>query len=616
MSMKTPKHSKAIKTKTRTTEASHSSGPIARPVGEEATADAGSSNAPGEVTAAALANSIDAAPGFVQPRSGNTGEWDASMARDLDGAATGSVTGEADGAATSLPHVETKREIVRASGRIEVRLPTGEGRGEPGSRAAHAEAAKFLYNALYQARTLCAIAANAATMACFKADEQALADARAAGLELKVIKWPSRTLNLYKIAGDAATAEAVRRQWPFLATGVVADVSRAAGQKWSQTRWPVLVQLAQAPHWYRSDGSLPIRAQGFKVTKVTELDADGKAQPDLYRLHFSVHAGRHPNGHQFALDVEAHDNHRREMLKALVSGAWKVGQLRLDQDRRKRSRWYVRFAYTKEVHVPVARVVRYAGINRGIVTFLAGVIENDGAAARGTSQGGGGLTAPWLYDGARIVAMLKQIQRRRIEYQRDSRGQTSNRWGHGRNRTLAPIRKLEDYGARWRATTNQTLARAFVKWLVDHEVTHLRMEDLSGIRDSVPKGGSRTIAEPVRHLIEEWPYFDLGTRIKSCCEEAGIAIEVVPATLISQRCSACGHTARDNVQLADRKMICVSCGAKIHLDVNAARNVASGVTVKEEPPSGGAELQDGAAPKKETARKEVRKPVKKQQNAS
>lgn len=568
------------------TEASRSSGPIARPVGEEAPADADSAQAHlGEDTAEALANSIDPATGASQDQQGQTGERDASVRGD-DGDATRQAKQDGDAAGST----STKREIVRASGRIEVRLPTG-------TDDATGVAAKYLYQTLYQARTLCAIAANAVTMACLKADEAALAECRAAQHELKTITWPSRLLNLYKIAGEAALAESTRRQWAPLATGILADLSRAAGQKWSQTRWPVLVQMAQAPHWYRSDGSLPIRAQGFKVVKVPGDN------PDLYRLHFSVNAGRHVGGHQFALDVEAYDSHRREVLRALTSKAWKVGQLRLDQDRRKRSRWYVRFSYTKEVHVPTARVVKYAGVNRGILTFLAGVLHSDGAATRGTSRDGDAATtaatsAPWLYDGARIVAMLKQIQKRRREYQRDSKGGASNRWGHGRNRTLAPIRKLEDQGARWRSTTNQTIARAFVNWLVENQVTHLRMEDLSGIRDSLPKGAAR-VAEPVRHLIEEWPYFDLGSRIKSCCEESAIEVEVVPAFFISQRCFKCGHIAPENVQLVERKMVCVKCAHSAHLDVNAARNVASGVTLKPEP-----EPNDGEATQATRTRKQ------------
>jgi len=59
-------------------------------------------------------------------------------------------------------------------------------------------------------------------------------------------------------------------------------------------------------------------------------------------------------------------------------------------------------------------------------------------------------------------------------------------------------------------------------------------------------------------------------------------VEYVPAAYTSQRCSDCGHTARENRE-SQAVFLCVACGYSEHADVNAAKNIAAGhaVTARE-----------------------------------
>jgi transposase len=55
-------------------------------------------------------------------------------------------------------------------------------------------------------------------------------------------------------------------------------------------------------------------------------------------------------------------------------------------------------------------------------------------------------------------------------------------------------------------------------------------------------------------------------------------VEKVPAAYTSQRCSECGHIARENRE-SQAVFLCMACGYSGNADVNAARNIAAGHAV-------------------------------------
>jgi transposase len=56
-------------------------------------------------------------------------------------------------------------------------------------------------------------------------------------------------------------------------------------------------------------------------------------------------------------------------------------------------------------------------------------------------------------------------------------------------------------------------------------------------------------------------------------------VEKVPPAYTSQRCSACGHVARESRE-SQALHRCIACGYACNADVNAARNIAAGHAVK------------------------------------
>ncbi|MDG5757922.1 transposase [Natronococcus sp. A-GB1] len=96
----------------------------------------------------------------------------------------------------------------------------------------------------------------------------------------------------------------------------------------------------------------------------------------------------------------------------------------------------------------------------------------------------------------------------------------------------------------------------------DRGCSYIAFEDLTDIRERMP-GAKRLHAWAFRRLYEYVEYK---------AEERGIVVKQVNPANTSQRCSSCGHTAKDNRPTQD-SFECQSCGYANHADYNAAKNV-------------------------------------------
>jgi transposase len=70
-----------------------------------------------------------------------------------------------------------------------------------------------------------------------------------------------------------------------------------------------------------------------------------------------------------------------------------------------------------------------------------------------------------------------------------------------------------------------------------------------------------------------------GLLVRRLEDKAPGRVEKVPPAYTSQRCSACGHTARESRE-SQAAFRCVACNFACNADVNAARNIAAGHAVK------------------------------------
>lgn len=455
-------------------------------------------------------------------------------------------------------------KVVRASTRFQIDLYERKDATDDERARVHA-----LRKSLDDFLSLATTARNVGMRANVRADSDALdAQLAEAGAMPRKPEWT----RLYSYPRMTAAV-------PALSSNVAATLQRDVDRKWSQERYEVLVrQTKSAPH-YRVGGAVPIPRAAVKL----------EARGDGARVSFALFSTRADRERRVALDLVPRDDRQREQLRELCAGTtWQVGQVMLERDRRRMSRFYVRIAYTRLVPRRTGGIA--AAINRGMRCFLA-MVAGDEA---------------WVYDGEDIEAYLKQIQRRRRQYQYASKA--SARWGHGRTRTIRPIEHLSGMAARWRQTRNQVIARRAAEWLASRGVDRLYIEDFEGIRNGEPETtpGGRWIWE----RIQEWPYFDLCSRLVSCCEELGIVAHVVPAKYISQTCPSCEKQDASLRQLAKWRLKC-SCGFSRHLDVAAAMNVrARGEAMRSGASSDSAKLRDARESKKSAARKAARNRAK------
>jgi putative transposase len=228
-----------------------------------------------------------------------------------------------------------------------------------------------------------------------------------------------------------------------------------------------------------------------------------------------------------------------------------VKSFRITRDRA--GRWHVAFAHIPDP-IPAPGDGSVVGIDRGVAV----------SAALSTGEL---LHAPSPTPGG-------QIRLRRLE-QRLSR---AKRGSHRRQRTKLAIARLRaretDLRRDWVEKATTDLARRFDTIRVeDLDVRAMtrsarRTIDRPGVRVAQKRGLNRAIS------CQAW-----GGLIARLHDKAAGRVERVPAAYTSQRCSACGYTAREN-RKSQAVFACVACNAgPCHADVNAARNIAAGRAV-------------------------------------
>jgi len=151
------------------------------------------------------------------------------------------------------------------------------------------------------------------------------------------------------------------------------------------------------------------------------------------------------------------------------------------------------------------------------------------------------------------------LNHRREQYEavRGGLQQTGTESAH---RTMQQIGERE---RRWAEDLLHCISKDLVNEAVAHDCSRIAFEDLTDIRERMP-GAKRFHAWAFRRL------FDL---VSYKADERGIRTVQVDPAYTSQRCSKCGHTARNN-RPSQAEFRCGKCGYENHADYNAAKNVA------------------------------------------
>ena len=139
-----------------------------------------------------------------------------------------------------------------------------------------------------------------------------------------------------------------------------------------------------------------------------------------------------------------------------------------------------------------------------------------------------------------------------------------------RKGTKSAKRRLKQRSGKWsrfRAWADHTITREILTSLVPG--TTLAMEDLTNIRIR-----GRRFRRDTRRRLHAWSFRRQQTMLEYKAPEHGVLIGYGDARHTSQRCSACGHTARDN-RRSRGWFSCRKCGHAEHADTNAAKNIAA-----------------------------------------
>lgn len=348
---------------------------------------------------------------------------------------------------------------------------------------------------------------------------------------------------------------------PEVAPHVLNATERMAKKKWQQHGRDVLAskialptfKLGMPAHLHNRNYHLIRRGSEYLVDAQLR---SSKCEQTRYR--FFVAAG---------------DKSTRAILDRILSGEYKQGEAQIMQDRKRK--WYIVIPYIFE---PAD-----FGVDKTLIMGVDLGITKAAYWAFGLSHKRG-----WI-DGSEIAEFRRRVRARRIAIQNQGGYCGQGRVGHGTARRLQPIDILADKEANFRNTCNQRYAAKIVAEALRMGCGIIQLEDLSGIADH-------------SKFLQNWPYYDLQTKIQNKAAEYGIDVVKVKPDYTSQRCSQCGHIHRDN-RPDQATFICTACGygnrhhcfgcgahqdhagpcdvcgagtkhLTIHADYNAARNLS------------------------------------------
>jgi len=150
------------------------------------------------------------------------------------------------------------------------------------------------------------------------------------------------------------------------------------------------------------------------------------------------------------------------------------------------------------------------------------------------------------------------LNHRRNAYER-VRGDLQRTGTESAHRT---IQSIGDRESRWAEDLLHNVSKELVTEAVEHGCSTIVFERLNGIRERMSKAKK----------FHTWAFHRLFEYVSYKAEPFGIdTVEVNPA-YTSQRCSKCGHTARNN-RTSQADFSCAKCGYSLHADYNAAKNV-------------------------------------------
>ena len=250
--------------------------------------------------------------------------------------------------------------------------------------------------------------------------------------------------------------------------------------------------------------------------------------------------------------TNAKDNQTYSVIENIVQGNYELcASKMLSKKKKGKHEYYIQLSYKHPVKEHLVDPEKVMGVDLGIVipAMCATNFEEHYRMSLG---------------GRKIITqnILQEKENRKI--QKDI---TYNcRDGHGRKYKLDGW-DGKGHKVRNRSSTfNDFLSKRVVQQAITWGCGTIHLEDLSKI-----KGANEN------KFLKHWTYYDLQEKIIYKAKENGIEVKKIDPRNTSQKCSKCGHIAKENRPKGDKGQAffqCVNCGYEANADYNAARNIA------------------------------------------
>ena len=250
-----------------------------------------------------------------------------------------------------------------------------------------------------------------------------------------------------------------------------------------------------------------------------------------------------------------HGEHSRVYLQGIghvkVTAHRKVqGRVKTVQVKREGSRWFLILSCDEVPTNPLPATGSIVGIDMGIASFLT---DSDGNQV------------PNPRHGQHAADRLTGAQQRLAVKKRGSRNRKAAiRAVANRHRKIRNQRRDWHHQTARRLVAAHDLIAVEKLAVADMIRSAKGTVDAPGVNVAAKSGLNRSI------LDAGWAQFLSILTAKA--EDAGRTVIAVNPQHTSQRCNACGHTAKDN-RVTQAEFRCQSCGHTAHADVNAALNI-------------------------------------------
>lgn len=200
-------------------------------------------------------------------------------------------------------------------------------------------------------------------------------------------------------------------------------------------------------------------------------------------------------------------------------------------------RWELLLAFTKDIANVVPATTSVVGCDRGIV--------NPAVLSTGAFVG----DPKWHGIDRQYARTQRSLQRKGTKSAKRRLRARAGKW------------------ARFREWSDHNVTAQIVSALPAG--TTLVLEDLTNIRTRM-----RRVRKDTQRRLHAWSFRRQQEMLEYKLPDAGCALAYVDPRYTSQKCSACGHTARAN-RRSQSVFSCETCGHTEHADLNAAKNIAA-----------------------------------------